>query len=89
MYQICEGCRFWLRINEEERSISDRYHSINDGYCRRYPPLFPRFVWIVDADSREKKAWIEHMDDAGGTFWPQVHANSWCGEWQEKIKEAD
>jgi hypothetical protein len=47
------------------------------GPCRRYPPQPQVLSWLPG-----------RQYDLAYYFWPEVIAESWCGEWQERKPQA-
>lgn len=73
----CETCRFWLRR-------TDGAGSLGGGYCRRFPPLTPATVtfWKVSPYEELVLASATPCADLCDS-WPNVTAQSWCGEFQK------
>ncbi|TJU79703.1 MAG: hypothetical protein E5Y15_23195 [Mesorhizobium sp.] len=73
----CSLCRFWMKR-------SDPTGELGGGYCRRFPPFFPSALRIWTVGEARNIADIEpsggFLDDA----WPNVHQQSWCGEFQSR-----
>ena len=62
----CENCKYWKYFGDDDQ-----------GYCRRFPPVFifePDNMDKDDETFREFYAWGQ----------PVVVMNDWCGEWKAK-----
>lgn len=69
----CGVCRFWSKR-------SDDTVEMGGGYCRRFPPFFPSGLrlWQVNATAADIETSSGFLNDA----WPNVHRQSWCGEFR-------
>lgn len=76
----CGNCRFWLKRN-------DSAGEMGGGYCRRFPPFFPSGLrlWKTTATMADIEATGNALNDA----WPNVHKQSWCGEFRPAERKDD
>lgn len=79
----CGNCRFWMKRTD---------HAAGGGYCRRYPPFFPSGLHVHENLSRIARA--DHRFEIAlssgflNDAWPNVHQQSWCGEYQSLGRRA-
>ena len=89
----CEGCRFWVRV--DEGALIDRFdHLTGDdgtvfvGECRRNPPAVsgPLAERQLTAPLYRGSRFIEYPVSVswGASVWPVVDQDEWCGEYRPK-----
>lgn len=76
----CGQCRFW-------KLRSDHAGASGGGYCRRFPPFFPGGLVLSHPMRRHDLADIELSDGFLNDAWPNVHQQSWCGEFRRNLND--
>lgn len=77
MTDQCKECRFWLKRSDEAGKMGG-------GFCRRYPPMSPAGYKVFHGGTVAMAEIVTSsgsLDDA----WPNVHQQSWCGEFSKKV----
>jgi hypothetical protein len=79
MMEQCGNCRFWA-------PRSDHTADMGGGYCRRYPPSYPSGQRAWPAGREDLCFDIEPSSKFLNDAWPNVHQQSWCGEYSSARK---
>ncbi len=73
MVEECGNCKFW-------RPRTDHTKDMGGGYCVRFPPAVPSSFTVLRGDAHKPFEVVAgtRLNDA----WPNVHQQSWCGEYR-------